>query len=89
LQVSFGPRQRRINGWTSALGVNIDTQDRSVYVCRRIGDLVIDEDSMEGMCDWVDSEDARPGELTDGLAISNDCLAVGPRWWLDTYAPPA
>jgi hypothetical protein len=65
--------------------VNIDTHDRSVYVCRRIGDLVVDEDSVEGTCDWVDPEHARPGELTDGLAISCECLQIGPGWWLDTY----
>jgi hypothetical protein len=33
----------------------------SVYVCRRIGDHVIYEDAVEGMCDWVDPEDAGIG----------------------------
>jgi hypothetical protein len=73
---------RRIKGKPC---VCIDSNDRSVYVSRRIDDLVITEDSVEGMCDWVEPYDARPGELTDGLAISNDCLQVGPGWWLDTY----
>ena len=67
--------------------VHIDANDGSVYVCRRISDLelVMEMDSVEGMCEWVDPEESRPGELTDGLAISLDCLRFGPDWWLDTY----
>jgi hypothetical protein len=33
----------------------------------------------------VDPEDARPGELTDGMAIGLDCLDMGPGWFQDTY----
>jgi hypothetical protein len=65
--------------------VNVDTLDRKAYACRRIGELEIEEDAIYGMCEWLDPDDARPDELTPGLAISNDCLEVGPDWWLDTY----
>lgn len=65
--------------------VHIDTLERSVFVCRRIGDLALDDVSIEGMCDWVDPAEARPDELTDGLAISCDCLEIGPGWWFDNY----
>jgi hypothetical protein len=65
--------------------VNIDTMDRKAYTCRRIGELAIEEDAVYGMCEWVDPAEARPDELTDGLAISQDGLQVGPDWWLDTY----
>jgi hypothetical protein len=47
--------------------------------------LHTDEDSFNGECEWADAEDARPGELTDGMAISCDCVELGPGWWLDTY----
>ena len=33
----------------------------------------------------MDPEDARPGELTDGMAISCDCVRLGPGWFQDTY----
>ena len=56
-----------------------------MYVCRRISGLETDEDSFNGTCEWVDPEDARPGELTDGMAISCDCVRLGPGWWQDTY----
>lgn len=65
--------------------VNLDSQDKSVYVSRRIYDVEVTETAIEGMCEWVDPEDVRPGELTDGLMISCDCLKIGPNWWLDTY----
>src|SRR5262249_45077324 len=65
--------------------VNIGDYDGGVYVCRRISGLHTDEDSFNGQCEWVDPEDARPGELTDGMAISCDCVELGPGWWLDTY----
>jgi hypothetical protein len=65
--------------------VHVGGDDRSVFVCRRISGIGIDEDSLNGVCDWVDPADARPDELTDGLAISCDCLRIGPGWWLDTY----
>ena len=65
--------------------IHVDAKDNSVFVCRRICDLDVNEVSVEGMCHWVDPEDARPGELTDGLMISCDCLKIGPGWWLDTY----
>ncbi|MFO0955920.1 MAG: hypothetical protein U0800_00470 [Isosphaeraceae bacterium] len=65
--------------------VHIDGRDRSVFVCRRVHDLDVNETSVAGECDWVDPEAARPDELTDGLVISCDCLKIGPGWWLDTY----
>ena len=46
----------------------------------------LDEDgSLNGTCEWVDPEDARPGELTDGMAICCDCVRLGPGWLQDTY----
>ena len=66
--------------------VNFGEYDGGVYVCRRISGLEIDEeDCFNGNCEWVDPEDARPGELTDGMAIGYDCLRLGPGWWQDTY----
>ena len=56
-----------------------------MYVCRRISGLHTTEDSFGGDCEWVDPEDARPGELTDGMSISCDCVRLGPGWWQDTY----
>ena len=66
--------------------VNFGEYDGGVYVCRRLSGLEIDEHGcLYGNCDWVDPADARPGELTDGMAIGFDCLEVGPGWWQDTY----
>jgi hypothetical protein len=66
--------------------VNFGEYDGGVYVCRRISGLVVDEDGcLHGTCEWVDPEDARPGELTDGMAIGFDCLEIGPGWFQDTY----
>ena len=65
--------------------VNIGDSEGGVYVCRRISDLHTVEDCFNGECEWVDPEDARPGELTDGMAISCDCVRLGPGWWLDMY----
>jgi hypothetical protein len=65
--------------------VNTGNYDGGVYVCRRISGLDTDEDSFNGECEWVDPEDARPGELTDGMSISCDCLRLGPGWWQDMY----
>jgi hypothetical protein len=65
--------------------VNIGEYDGGVYVCRRISGLHTSEDSFYGECDWVDPEDARPGELTDEMSISCDCVRLGPGWWLDMY----
>lgn len=65
--------------------VNFGDYDGGVYVCRRISGLHVDEDSFNGQCEWVDPEDARPGELTDGMSISCACVEVGPGWWHDTY----
>lgn len=44
-----------------------------------------DDDSFNGECDWVDPEDSRPGELTDGMSISCDGVRLGPGWWQDLY----
>jgi hypothetical protein len=65
--------------------VHTGSYDGGVYVCRRISGLHTDEDSFNGECEWVDPEDARPGELTDGMSISCDCVRLGPGWWQDMY----
>ena len=65
--------------------VNAGEYDGGVYICRRISGLETDEDSFNGTCEWVDPEDARPDELTDGMAISCDCVRLGPGWWQDMY----
>jgi hypothetical protein len=65
--------------------VNVGARVGGVYVCRRITDLATNEVCFKGTCDWVDPADARPGELTDGMAISCDCLRLGPGWWQDGY----
>ncbi len=72
----------RINGKPC---VNIDANTRTVYVCRSIQDLRVNEGVVEGVCDWLDSGDSRPDELTDGLAIGCDLLDVGDDWWFDIY----
>jgi hypothetical protein len=46
---------------------------------------VDEEGVVEGVCDWLDSADSRPDELTDGLAIGCDLLDVGDDWWFDIY----
>ena len=63
--------------------VNVGEYDGGVYVCRRISGLATDEDCFNGTCEWVEPEDARPDELTDGMAISCDCVRLGPGWWQD------
>lgn len=65
--------------------VNLDAKTGEVHYCRRLHDLVIADDVLEGTCDWQDSDDDRPDELTDGLAISSDLLDVGEDWWFDMY----
>jgi hypothetical protein len=68
--------------------VHVDGHDGSVFVCRRVSGLRLapDESCFYGECDWVDPPEARPDELTDGMAISYpDCLQVGPGWWYDAY----
>jgi hypothetical protein len=65
--------------------VNVGGYDGGIYVCRRVSGLATDEDCLNGLCDWVDPADVRPDELTDGLAISCDCVRVGPGWFQDLY----
>jgi hypothetical protein len=68
--------------------VNVGGSDGTVFVCRRIHDLHVDaeEGTFYGECDWVDPPEARPDELTDGMAISgSDCLQLGHGWWYDAY----
>lgn len=65
--------------------VNTGFYDGGVYVCRRISGLHTDGDSFNGECEWVDPDEARPDELTDGMSISCDCLRLGPGWWSDVY----
>ena len=68
--------------------VHVDGRDGSVFVCRRVSGLhvALEECCFYGECDWVDPPEARPDELTDGMAISYpDCLRLGPGWWYDAY----
>ena len=65
--------------------VNVGDHDGGVHICRRISGLEIDGESFRGTCEWADPEDARPGELTDGMVIDYDCARLGPGWWQDTY----
>ena len=57
--------------------VNAGTYDGEVDVCRRLSGLEVDDDSLNGECDPVDPKDARPDELTDGMAINCDCVRLG------------
>lgn len=61
--------------------VNLGTSYGGVYVYRRISGLEIDEGNVNGDCERVDPEDARPDEPTDGMAIGCDCIRLGPGWW--------
>jgi len=65
--------------------VNVGGYDGGVYVCRRIRVLGTDEDCFNGTCEWVDPPDARPDELTDGMAIDCASVRLGPGWWQDMY----
>ena len=65
--------------------VNVGGPDGGMYVCLRISGLGTDEDCFNGQCDWVDPADARPDELTDGMAISCDCVRLSPVWLQDMY----
>src|SRR5262245_34482933 len=65
--------------------VNVGRSDGGVYLCRRISGLDTDEDCFNGQCDWADPAGGRPDELTDGMAISCDCVRLGPGWWQDLY----
>lgn len=68
--------------------IHIDGWDRSLYVCRRVHGLRLapEDNVFYGENDWEDPPEARPDELTDGMAISYpDCLRVGPGWWYDAY----
>jgi len=68
--------------------VHVNGRDGSVFVCRRVSGLRLapEEWTFYGECDWVDPPEARPDELTDGMAISYpDCLQLGPGRWYDAY----
>jgi hypothetical protein len=65
--------------------VNVGGHDGGVYVCRRISGMGTDEDCFNGQCDWVDPDDVRPDELTDGMAIDCSSVRLGPGWWQDMY----
>jgi len=65
--------------------VNVGGYDGGIYVCRRISGLATDEDCFNGLCEWVDPPDARPDELTDGMAIDCASVRVGRGWWQDMY----
>src|SRR4051812_6732513 len=62
--------------------VNVGTYDGGAYVCRRIPSLGTDEDSFNGTSEWVDHNDARPDELTEGMrsaAIASGSAPAGGR----------
>lgn len=68
--------------------IHVDAGDGSVFVCRRVSGLRLapEESTFYGECDWADPPEARPEELSDGMAISYpDCLELGPGWWYDAY----
>ncbi len=65
--------------------VNVDAKTGEVHYCHRLYNLSIADDVLEGVCDWRESADDRPDELTDGVAIGSDLLDVGDGWWLDMY----
>ena len=65
--------------------VIVDAETGAVHVCRSIHDLRVDEGVVEGVCDWLDPDEPRPEEMTDGLAIGCDLLDVGEGWWFDIY----
>lgn len=65
--------------------VNTGFYDGGVYICRRIYGLCTTGDSFHGDCEWIDPEEARPGELTEEMSISCDCVRLGPGWWSDAY----
>lgn len=65
--------------------VNVDARTGKVHYCDRIYDLNILDDALEGTCDWQESDDDRPDELTEGLGIGSDLLDVGEDWWFDMY----
>src|SRR5689334_16669638 len=44
--------------------VNVSPYEGGVYVCRRMGDLVIEQDCLGGTCDWVDPPEERPDSLS-------------------------
>lgn len=58
---------------------------QSVFVCRMISGLATDEDCFNGTCEWVDPPDARPDELTDGMAVDCASVRIGAGWWQDMY----
>jgi hypothetical protein len=68
--------------------IHVGGSDGTVFVCRRLSGLRLepDENCFYCECDWADPPEARPDELTDGVAISYpDCLSVGPGWLYDAY----
>ena len=67
--------------------IHVDRTDGTVFVCRRVSGLrlVPELNMFYGECDWADPPEARPGELSDGMAISYPDCTVGPGWWYDSY----
>jgi hypothetical protein len=68
--------------------VQVNGADGSAYVCRRVSGLRVasKEWTFYGVCEWDDPPEARPEELTDGMAISSGgCLQLGSGWWYDAY----
>jgi hypothetical protein len=65
--------------------VNVDMSEGTVFVCRRVSGITVDETSVFGDCEWVEPYEVRPAEMGNGFLISHDCLEVGTEWWMDTY----
>jgi hypothetical protein len=65
--------------------VNLGDCDGGVYACRRLSGREIDDESLDGTCEWAGPEDARPDELTDGMRISCGCVRLGPGRFQDTF----
>src|SRR5262249_42788744 len=58
--------------------VNGSRDDGAEHACRRFAGLGTGQDCFNGTCEWAEPNDARPEELTDGMAISCDCVRLGP-----------
>ena len=68
--------------------IHINRGERWVFVCRRVSGLhvALEECCFYGECGSVEPPEARPDELTDGMAISYlDACSSGPGWWYDAY----
>lgn len=65
--------------------VILDLYYDRVHVVRRITGLDTEQDCFVGFCEWANPEEARSDSLTAEMAISCDCVRLGPGWWQDLY----